>query len=444
MRFSTSGFAAPLALLAVLVVAAGCPDDGASEGEGEAGEGEGEGQSVDVGCDADDACDAGLVCDIATGDCKAGLDCSANPGVCSFCGAPGTNCGFGDAAAFCDASGGDVCRRIKGACDVCDDDAECGVGTSGLPSVCSDGFCAPGCGPCATGFTCEAGGCVPIAQAGSCATAVHCADGATCPDGQTCSDFGVCLKLCTRDVECAAGSFCFLDAGPQQQTCIGGCALGDTVIQDGLNKICHGDGRFGDPCPTPGSADGCPEGTECLASGACERAGCQSSAECPLARTYCDLPTETCLDGCADANDCGAFELCGDDNQCQAQGCRSKDTSCELGQFCCGAELFADAAGCPADIDDGACFTAPDPFCRDCAEDADCADIDAFGFSSFCYELKRQNPDTGEDETIGKFCSTGCRDDLDCPRGVGCQTDLPTPEDGVTTQGCLDAICAGF
>lgn len=434
-----------VSLVAVVVVGSAC-EGGSGEGEGEAAEGEGEGEGgidVHVGCDADDACDDGLVCELATRTCKAGLDCSVNPGLCGFCGSPGTNCGFGEAPAFCDVDGGSVCRRIKGACDACSVDAECGEGPTGLPSVCDDGFCAPGCGSCAPGFVCDGGGCIPIAQAGSCDTAIHCADGTVCPDGQVCSDFGVCLDLCEFDVECPAGSFCVTGAAdPFQSTCRAGCPLGQTVLQDGQNLVCHDDGRFGLPCPTAGSTDGCPNGTECRADGVCERAGCQSDAECPLARTYCDVPTATCLDGCNDPTDCGAFELC-EENQCRPQGCRSKDTSCDLGQFCCGQELFSDDTTCPAGVDDGACFLAPDPFCRVCEEDADCADAAAFGFGSFCYELTRQNPDTGEDESLGKFCSVGCRDDDDCPRGLGCKIDLPTP-DGGTTQGCLDALCPGF
>lgn len=438
MRFSASCVAA---FVVVVFCASGCPEDGGGvEGEGDASEGEGEGGvSVDVGCDADDACGDGLVCDLASATCVAGLDCSVNPGICTFCGEPTTNCSFGAAPAFCDVDGGNVCRRIKGACAPCAVDAECGEGPTGLPSVCADGFCAPGCGACPAGFACDGGGCVPVAQAGSCDAAVNCADGTTCPDGLTCSELGVCLKLCDADVECPVGDLCFQDPGPQQATCVTGCPLGQTVIQDGVDKICHGDGRFGLPCPTAGSTDGCPNGTECRADGACERAGCQSDAECPLARTYCDTATATCLDGCNDPSDCGAFELC-TDNQCVAQGCRSKDTSCDLTEFCCGEELFSDASTCPAGNVDGDCFAAPDPFCRECVDDDDCADISAFGIGSFCYELQRQNPQTGDAETLGHFCSVGCRDNDDCPRGILCKTDLPTP-DGGEIAGCLDALC---
>ena len=215
------------------------------------------------------------------------------------------------------------------------------------------------------------------------------------------------------------------------------------MIQDGQNLICHGDGRFGVPCETAGSTDGCPNGTECRDDGACARAGCNDDDDCPLARTYCDTTTRACLDGCNDAADCAAFEVCGDDNQCHQQGCRSKDTSCDLGEFCCGKELFSDVADCPADTNEGACFLAGEPFCRACDDDDDCADNAAFGFDAFCYELTRQNPDTGEDESLGKFCSTGCRTNDDCPRAIPCVTTLPTP-DGGTTQGCMSQVCTGL
>lgn len=413
-----------------------------------AGEGEGESggtQSVDVGCDGDDGCDDGLVCDLGTGDCAAGFDCSVNTTICGFCGSPDVDCGFGAAPAFCDVDHGGVCRRTKGACSACSLDSECGVGATGLDSRCADGFCAPGCGSCPEGFQCADGGCVPVASAGTCDGAPACGGDVLCPDGLLCSALGVCLHLCGSDVECALGDVC-VDAGAAAGTCVQGCPIGQYVTQDGVEQVCHGDGRFGDPCSTPGQQGNCENGTECRSDGACELAGCQSDAECPLPRTYCDPASATCLNGCNDGTDCAAFELCVD-NQCRAQGCRGKDTSCNVGEFCCGTELFTDPTTCPTggsgDVADGACFLARDPFCRVCTQDEDCADIAAFGQDSFCYELTRQNPETGADESLGHFCSTGCRDNNDCPRGIRCQLDLPTSGDA-TVQGCLDLACVGF
>jgi hypothetical protein len=442
-----------VAVLAFVVpLVGGCPDDadgndGGGEGEGEAGRDGG--AAVDLGCVDDAGCDDGLVCDLATATCVPGFDCAVNTTICGFCGDPGVDCGFDvdDGGAFCDVDHGGVCRRTKGACAPCSADGECGEGPTGLPSVCVDdgagGFCAPGCGPCPEGFACVDGGCQPLPSAGACATAVRCGADGDCPTGQRCSELGVCLVLCAADVDCAAGSVCAAEP-PLSGTCVRGCALGQRVEQDGVAKICHGDGRFGDPCSPSSTPTGCAAGTECRADGACELAGCQSDAECPLPRTYCDRSSATCVAGCNDVDDCAAFELC-EQNQCVAQGCRGKDSSCEPGQFCCGAELYADG-GCVdragADIADGSCFLAPDPFCRSCDNDDDCADAARFGFGSFCFELQRQD-EGGNATSLGKFCSTGCRNNDDCPRGLRCIRDLPTPEGG-TTSGCLEALCAGF
>lgn len=429
MRASSSSF-----VLCAVLCAAACPggdggrDGGAPGADGGPGAG-GPPTPVDVRCAYDDECGDGTICDRASGDCVPGLDCTENAGLCAFCGDADVDCGFGVAVAFCDEGAG-VCRRAKGTCEACLDDVECAPAASGLPSACLDGFCAAGCGPCPPGFSCRDGGCVPVENAGQCEGATLCGDGTTCPDGTTCSELGVCLVLCAHDEDCPADKICFRDIGPLEQLCVEKCPLGTT---NGAGAVCHADGRFGDPCPTPDSSTGCPDGTVCNAAGVCVLAGCQSDQDCPLARTYCDLSTGECVEGCNGVDDCGAFEECVD-GQCVAGGCRSADSSCELGQFCCGADLYATTA-CPAPVEDGACFLAPDPFCRPCESDDDCADIQAFGDASYCYELQ-----DAEGQSLGKYCSVGCDARTDCPRGLPCRDDLPTP-DGGTTQGCLDALC---
>lgn len=429
----------PLAIL-------GCPDEdgpaggdaGATFADGGGGGGGGTGGTIDVGCTADDACGAGQICDLATGDCVAGADCGQNPGLCAFCDDAQTGCGF-VGAAFCDAQAG-VCRRTKGTCDACTGDAECGTAMNGLPNKCAGGFCAEGCGACPPGFQCQSGGCVPAESAGSCEGAILCRNGEACPDGQRCSDLGVCLTICENDGECPTGKVCNLDPGPLLGQCINGCPLGDQITSNGQTKICHADGRYGDPCPTPDATTGCPPGTVCQANGACGLTGCQSDNDCPLVRTYCDTATGECKDGCNDPGDCGAFELC-EEGQCVDQGCRGKDVSCNLGQWCCGQEAFADPATCPTGVEQGSCFLAPEPWCRPCQDNNDCVDIQSFGFPSYCYELQRED-ENGNAVSLGKFCSVGCNTNADCPRGVACQLELPTDQEGVTTQGCLDALCA--
>lgn len=443
-----------LALISTACPGAAGAGPGEGEGEGAEGEGEGNGGPVDVGCARDEECGAGEICDLTTSDCVAGLDCTANAGLCDFCGDFNADCGFGTLPAYCSSDAG-VCRRQQGECGVCDDDTQCADGPTGLPSVCAPssastgtGFCAAGCGACPAGFACAGGGCVPaVDETGVdvCASSLPCGDGGGCPQGQTCTELGVCLALCTRDADCPAGDICVLDGGPNQSQCVQGCPLGETAIQDGVDVVCHADGRFAPPCPTEGATTGCPTGTECDAAGVCQRAGCQSDDECPLIRTFCDVASGTCIDGCNSVDDCGSFELCEGINpgQCVPEGCIGKEISCDLGEWCCGAELFEDASSCPAEVGDGDCFIAPDPWCRTCEDNDDCADIaanDPFGQPSLCFELTRTNA-SGQEESLGKFCSVGCNDNGDCPRGVDCVQDLPTEEEGVTAKGCLDLLC---
>lgn len=423
-------------LLLVASALAACPpsSDGPGADAGPADGGPGGSQVADLGCDADEECGAGEICDLATRACAPGLDCTGNAGLCRFCGDPATDCGFGAATGYCSTEAG-VCRRQKAQCGACALPDECADGPSGLPSLCVEGFCAAGCGSCAPGFTCQGGGCAPFGGMARCEGALSCPGGAGCPDGQTCTDLEVCLELCSVDADCAAGTICETTPGPRERQCVAGCPLGEHVLQDGVDKVCHADGRYGLPCATAGSSDGCPTGTECDADGVCQRAGCQSDVECPLPRTYCDVASGACLDGCNSVDDCGAFEVC-EGGQCRPQGCLGKELSCDLGEWCCGNERYDNAATCPSGVDDGQCFTAPDPWCRPCEGNDDCADIDEQGQASFCYELQDANG-----TSLGKYCSVGCATNADCPRGLDCVHELPTDQEGVTTSGCLDTLC---
>lgn len=425
--------AALLLLITPVLTACPPPGGGPDAGTGPDG-GTGGNQVADLGCDADEECASAEICDLATRACVPGLDCTANPDLCRFCGDPSTDCGFGSAPGYCSSEAG-VCRRQQRECGACTGPEQCADSASGFPSSCVEGFCAEGCGACAPGFSCQAGGCAPLGGMARCEGAILCPDGSGCPDGQSCTELDVCLQLCDADLDCPAGTICELTPGPRERQCVAGCPIGEHVIQDGVDKVCHGDGRYGLPCPTVGATTGCPDGTECDADGVCQRAGCQSDAECPLARTFCDVPTATCLDGCNSVDDCGAFELC-EGGQCRPQGCRGKELSCNLGEWCCGAERYLDASSCPSPAVDGQCFLAPDPWCRSCVDNDDCADIQEGGLPSFCYELQ-----DADGNSLGKFCSVGCASNADCPRGVDCVHDLPTDQEGQTTSGCIDSLC---
>lgn len=418
----------------------GCPGEssrGPADGGGSTSVdgGGGGAQTVQLGCSADAECGSGKICALSTGECVEGTDCTQNPGICSFCDDETTGCGF-IAAAYCDEGAG-VCRRTKGTCEACTVDAECGTAASGLPNRCLDQFCAEGCGGCPPGFSCQSGGCVPVAEAGQCATAIRCDGGGTCPDGQTCSELGICLSICGADSDCPAGRICSLDPGPLRGLCIQGCTFGETINDGAL--ICHANGRYGAPCSTPDSTVGCPAGTTCEASGACGLTGCQTDSDCPVVRTYCDTASGECIEGCNDPSDCGAFELC-EDNRCVKEGCRGKDVSCNLGEWCCGHDAFSDPSTCPAPVEEGQCFVTPEPWCRTCESSTDCADIQVLGYVSSCLELTRED-EQGNSQSLGKYCTVGCNTNADCPRGIQCLADLPTDQQGVTTNGCIDVMC---
>ncbi|MEW5853839.1 MAG: hypothetical protein AB2A00_34000 [Myxococcota bacterium] len=409
---------------------------------------------VSNSCALDQDCGAGGIC-AGDGGCSTGVTCDPAGFVCGECDVGGSqDCGFPSQPAYCDPSAR-VCRRLLSSCGPCTADEQCGENPNlGLPNKCIDygsgqKYCGIACNSpagCSQGFVCENGGCKVAPEVGSCIGAVPCTHSSQCPDGTYCTTYideetnprqGVCLAFCLYDEDCPAGKICSLDPSPTYGQCINGCAPGATV---GTDRICHEWGRYGAMCP----AQACPAGYECsnATEGYCKQAGCDDDTECPLARTICDVPTRTCVPGCHTEEQCGAFEIC-DNGECRDQGCRGKELSCNVGQFCCGQELYA-AGGeaCPSGIATGDCFNLQDPFCRTCEDDDGCSDINRFNQASHCYEMQRSNADGGT-ETIGKFCSVGCRTADDCPRGFRCQ-DLPAGQNGETVKGCLEAICAGF
>jgi hypothetical protein len=444
-----------LAVLALAVTACPKTPPGGSSSSGSGGTSGGTTSSggFDAGflsnsCLRDQDCGAGRVCGEGDAGCVTGMTCVPGGAQCGECEVGGRGqCGFPRAPAYCD-SAAQTCRRILGSCEPCTHDEMCGENLQlGLPNVCVDygsgqRFCGLACSGanCSEGFACQSGACKVATSVGTCAGAVPCTAEADCPSGKHCTTYaadpprrGVCLGFCLQDAECPSGKICQGQPGAGFGTCIQGCPPGTTA---GSGQICHEWGRYGPTCPgTP-----CPEGYDCKPTGFCQQAGCDNDDECPLVRTICDVPTRTCVPGCNDVEDCGAFELC-QANTCVPQGCRGKDLSCNLGQFCCGKELYApEVQACPQGVEDGACFDMPDPFCRTCEDDDGCADIHNFGQPSHCYEIQIQDRDGGT-QSLGKYCSVGCQGNADCPRGIGCR-DLQGPN-GEAFKGCLDARCAG-
>ncbi len=464
-----------LVLAGVAVALLGCPSSSTTSSSGSSGAsgttssgGSNGGGGFDAGlvgnsCVRDQDCGSGRIC-AGDGGCANGLPCTAGSFVCGECEPGGSaSCGF-SAVAYCDAPAA-VCRRVLSSCEPCTSDDTCGENIQlGVPNKCIDygngqRFCGLACtgNNCSAGFECQAaaGGacagagcaCKVAPAVGACQGAVPCTTDAECPTGNHCTTAasnpprrGVCLAFCLADNECPRGKVCQTQPGPSFGQCIMGCVAG----QAGPNgTICHEWGRNGPRCP----ATACMSGYECSAAvdGYCQLPGCQTDSECVLARTICNMATGECEPGCRTEADCGAFELC-TNGQCVEQGCRGKDLSCNLGQFCCGKELYdpagMDSQACPSDVMTGDCFTMRDPFCRTCMDDNGCMDINSFGLGSHCYELQRGDADGGS-QTIGKFCSVGCRTGNDCPRGMPCQ-DVPAGQNGEMVKACLSPLCASI
>lgn len=457
-----------------LAALTGCPPGGQQGADAGGSEDAGPVNTVIPSCNYDTDCGIGEICNDASHRCVAGHDCSgASATVCGFCDDGSVDCGFGQFQAICDGNAG-VCRRIHTSCQPCHSDGECTPDDAMDMNKClqyDDGqFCGVNCAvshSCPRGFFCD-----PLDEVchlspdlGRCSDAVGCTaatEGGICPTGTYCStrDFpdrtGVCLAVCLTDDDCVAPQICRTDPGDGYGLCADGCSPFGPLTSD-RSLMCHENGRRGDSCANnadcltiTGTA-----GFECVMEagpcdptpgctrGWCASAGCQSSAECPLPRTYCDTSTSECIDGCGDSGDCGAFEVC-ESHACHAQPCRGKDLSCNLEQWCCGKELYDGSSvpehmPCPDGVAFGACFPMQDPYCRQCEDNDGCSDIDQFGYASYCFELKKQDAQ-GNEVSLGKYCSVGCETNADCPRGIQCVQDLPDGNGG-TVKGCIDARC---
>ncbi|MFH1811370.1 MAG: hypothetical protein ABIJ09_21700 [Pseudomonadota bacterium] len=420
-------------------------------------------------CDYDTDCSVGEICDDASQLCVTGLDCSQNATVCGFCESGAQDCGFGDRPAYCDANDG-VCRRVHTSCQPCTSAAQCTTSDAFYDNHCityGDGkFCAVDCAhgqTCPRGFSCDGTACTLESLLGRCSDAPTCTadtEGDVCPTSTYCTTrafpgrVGVCLGTCLSDDDCVLPKICRTDPGPRYGTCIDGCAPAGTEVG---SQVCHETGHAGAYCTQDSEClaitglggfechdtSGHCDGRSC--SGWCVQGGCDSSAECPLPRTYCELPARECRDGCGIDLDCGAFEICDPvAHTCNKQPCRGKDLSCNLEQWCCGKELYDASSApehmaCPSDVGAGECFDMRDPYCRTCEDNDDCTNIQKFGYASYCFELKTED-DQGNEISLGKYCSVGCESNADCPRGISCIQELPDP-DGGTIKGCIDARC---
>lgn len=362
-------------------------------------------------CTSDAQCSPGK-CDLASGvcrptcagpaDCTAGYDCDGAQGVCvpatsctddgpcgaGFCSCRGScvsgkkcktrsNCGLNE---YCDtypktdpSDCFGTCQTVKGLCNQCSSDGECGTGNRCLTYSDGKKYCGVKCVADAeclakkAGFVCKdlGGGkqCVPIS--GSCEAPGQCQSTADCQFGEYCGQNLTCVTGCSSDNACAKPQVCSAyrcqDACSDQKLCETGFAC-----EDGHCKI-------------PDS--------------------CASSSDCPAKATYCNTQQHKCVPGCLVDNDCkDATKKC-ENKSCVEKGC--------LGAYQC-------AFGNVCNTTTGKCEKAQGPYCDVC----DPQQSGACGSDqNLCVSFKDE-----DDKDLGSFCLVACSSDPNnpCPAGYQC------------------------
>lgn len=149
----------------------------------------------------------------------------------------------------------------------------------------------------------------------------------------------------------------------------------------------------------------------------CKSVACFSSSDCTLGN-WCSTEDQTydCVEGCQSNLDCPAGENCSDDQQCVAYGCRSTALDCEVGEVCNAGSGQCEAVG---GLHCAACeqteWLWDDQGTLDFCDDEWLGHDGCGGVGQLCI---------GFEGVTGTFCSVGCEDALDCPRGYSCR-DVP-------------------
>jgi hypothetical protein len=362
-----------------------------------------------VGCEENNDCLEGQVCNVDSGRCVSACATDADCGAAAECGNDGlcvarpacdssaecvggacnsclgvcvdavvgaacnndSNCGFDD---YCDPCLS-VCRPRLALCDPCNSDEECGEAGDNCLDYSSGGrFCGQACGTCPVGYQCNGALGQCVALSGSCLSVRECEEPADCPRGETCSATFICVPGCTGDEAC-----------PGEQVCSAGACV--------------------DPCT---DASECPAGAECADGRCVVPGGCVTSRDCVEFQTYCDTNTQQCVPGCEVDLDCGEASLACEGGACVPRGC--------VGNYSCAFDQVCDAAT-------GQCVEAEGPYCDACNGD----DVNSCGNANACVTFQ---DDDGND--AGAFCLVECVDDPlnACPQGYGCQ-ELDLGDEGV-------------
>ena len=434
-------FTSAVSILVSLLVAGGCPDEVAT--------------SVPrPNCMIDRDCDVGEVCS----------DSFCTPGI--------IGCG-GNA----DCNDGLVCRGSVSArrCvdpvdgGECSTDDDCGITdlcTATLPGDAADCLVSVDCANGEPDAGCDE------ACYGHCVSRPSCVDDGDCEVTERC-DGQVCLAI----GDCDADSDC-----PSTATCIAGVCTdnGDCATDDdcsGSQSCVEGDCVRNDDC----SADAeCPTDQRCVEGVCLRRPSCLTDDECAFDER-CDLSNDggTCvvIGDCLDVDDCGAaVGVACLDGACTRAPC-GRDSECDDGQFCNGAETCNPRVGCasgtaPTTVGLPACanescdeandrlvLTAFNSRCADaspCTDDVcdvalGCANpentfVPAAGPAGDCERTVCQGgavtvvPDNGEVPTV-QGPLTDCRTSV-CLDGISVlvNDDTETPVQGAVTD-CKREIC---
>lgn len=394
---------------------------GADAGGGMGGDGGAGGGSAS--CVDDTGCPVGARCDTATGMCRPACTDDRNCGARARCGDRGfcvdlPACETADdcaAGSVCSCNG--VCEPITG--DPCERDLQCEV--ADYCDACT-GTCksrAGQCEPCADATACESRyACHPVGAAGLRHCLRRCQDGCgSVGPGYECIDAGNGESLCvpvTRD--CGAPSACEADADcplgricNERQACQLGC-MGDIGCPNG--EICQA-GRCQPPC---GDDTDCMGEAVCQPDGRCRvPGGCDTSADCPDAQTYCDRATQMCTPGCEVDDDCQDATLQCSDGTCVERGCVAA-FQCSFGEIC--------------DLETSQCELAEGRYCE--------PDCDPMDESSCGGEGRRCLSLQDEDENpLGDFCFEPCAEEPNrCPQGYSCE-ELMDQDGNVEAELCF-------
>lgn len=365
-----------------------------------------------------------------------------------------------DVAAVCYIYGDDE-YISGGACDSCNQDAQCGgSGSRCLHFPSKNGFCAPRCNDdkdCPGGFTCidipkvKSRHCLP--NNGHCAeTGQNIETGTFCYGNATCkSDY--CL---TTPYSAYCTDFCDLDAGSDcgsgflcSPITAGACLAVTGGMQCGL-CLQFGTGQIGDPCVGPADCQhalcltSLGQKGRCSATCAHDDAGCPPGSECALG--LCVVPgVKPTGATCSSPFECqGAYCVPLESTETRCSAVCDKTSPCPSNSTCAEFDI---ATMCVSDADCDQQRCAAEYGICTCESDDDCGPNRVCGFASdlpntkvckmsLCVLLnKKAKP--------GEYCLT----DGQCVSGALC--DRIADDWGVcfaactpgTDAGCINALC---